>query len=134
MPYPHNHQIKDILKDMSDLVQREGLNYLIPRWQQFAGIYAATESSLYEWLNDLDSRKIIDEILDVLPADERTNVEHDLKNPDATVIANTFEINECVWGSEVEVAEGYNRKKNWYYYRMNESVFNTEPGRFTRRT
>ena len=131
--YPHTDEIKIVLKDKSDLVQRDGLNYLIPNWKRFADQYADNEDSIYEWLNDLDTRKIIDEILSTLSDFETTKIEQELKIIDALVIEKTFEINECVWGDLVERDNNFDRKKNWYYYRMNQNVFDSEAGQFTKR-
>lgn len=131
--YPHTDKIKAILKDKADFVQRDGLNYLIPNWQRFADKYADTEDLIYQWLNDLDTRNIIDEILSTLSDTERTKIEQDLKIIDAEVIKKTFEINECVWGDKVERDNNYDRQKNWYYYRINQNVFDCEAGQFTKR-
>ena len=129
--YPHTDKIKELLKDKSELVQQKGLNYLIPNWQQFADLYAESEELIYEWLNDLDTRKIIDEILQILPYQERIKIELVLKPIDKKVIDKTFEINECVWGDNVEIQK-YDKQKNWYYYRMNQKVFDSEAGQFTK--
>jgi hypothetical protein len=131
--YPHTQKIKAALKATADFVQKDGLNYLIPRWRHFAEKYADEEDLIYEWLNDLDTRKIIDEILGVLSEKDRTKIELDLKSIDAKVIEKTFEINECAWGELVEKNSNYNRQRNWYYYRMNQKVFESEPGQFTKR-
>lgn len=131
--YIHNEQIRGILNGKADFVQNEGLNYLIPNWQRFAEKYAGTEDLIYEWLNDLDTRKIIDEILEVLPDHEQTKIKFILTQIDNRVIEKTFEINECVWGKKVEQESKYNRQKNWYYYRMNKYLFDVETGRFTKR-
>lgn len=131
--YPHTDAIRQVLKDKSALVQKHGLNYLIPTWQCFADQYADTEKLIYEWLNDLDTRKIIDEVLSILSETERTKVEQDLKMIDEVVLAKTFEVNECVWGEKVEKECKYNRWVHWYYYRMNDPIFESEAGRFTKR-
>jgi hypothetical protein len=131
--YPHTQDIKKILKDKSESVRQDGLNYLIPRWHLFAEKYADTESSIYEWLNDLDTRNIIDEILSILSDKDKTSIIHDLKEIDDRVIKKTFEVNECVWGDKVEKENGFDRYKNWYFYRINEKVFNNEPAQFTKR-
>ena len=112
--YPHTDKIKAVLKDKADFVQRDGLNYLIPNWQRFASKYADTEDLIYDWLNDLDTRRIIGEILSTLSDTDRATIEQDLKIIDAEVIEKTFEINECVWGDKVERDNKYNRQKNWY--------------------
>ena len=130
--YPHNDRIKAILKDNADVVRKDGLNYLIPAWQRFASEYAHIESSLDEWLNDLDTRMIVENILNVLPQNERAKVEEVLKHIDDQVREKTFMINECAWGPEVEQREGYTRQRHWYYYRVNEKVFANAAGRFTK--
>jgi hypothetical protein len=131
--YPHTDKIKTLLKDKAEFVQQKGLNYLIPNWQQFADMYADSEELIYEWLNDLDTRKIIDEILQILSYQDRIKIELVLKPIDKKVIDKTFEINECVWGDNVETKEKYDRQKNWYYYRMNQKVFDSEARQFTKR-
>jgi hypothetical protein len=131
--YPHTNEIKALLKDKSELVQQKGLNYLIPNWQEFADLYAENEELIYEWLNDLDTRKIIDEILQILSYQDRIKIELVLEPIDKKIIDKTFEINECVWGDNVEIQEKYDRQKNWYYYRLNQKVYNSEAGRFTKR-
>ena len=134
LKYSHTDEIKAILANKADFVQQNGLNYLIPNWQSFAEYYADTEDMIDEWLNDLDTRRIIDEILEVLPENERTKIEQNLKLIDDKVIAKTFEVNECVWGDKVERLYNYNRNKHWYYYRMNQKVFDSQEGDYTKRT
>jgi len=131
--YPHTDKIKNILRDKADFVQQDGLNYLIPYWQRFAEEYADTEDLIYEWQNDLDTREIIDKIISILSDNERAKIELDLKPIDTAVIEKTFEINECVWGDREEKDKNFDRQKNWYYYRMNQNIFDNEAGEFTKR-
>ena len=131
MNYPHNDKIKAILNDKADFVFREGLNYLIPAWQRFADCYVENEELIYEWQNDLDTRNIIDEILPVLAENERIKIEEVLKPIDEKVMAKTFEINECIYSKEIEKKYKYNRHKNWYYYRLNQKIFENEKGVYT---
>ncbi|MBS1666613.1 MAG: hypothetical protein JST58_04480 [Bacteroidetes bacterium] len=131
--YPHNDNIRELLKDKSELVRNEGLNYLIPDWQKFADQYSDAEESLYEWLDDLDTRKIIDEILQILPYHDRIKIDVVLEPIDKKVIDKTFEINECVWGSNIQIQEKFDRQKNWYYFRLNQKIFDSEPGQFSKR-
>jgi hypothetical protein len=131
--FPHTDEIKAILKDKADFVRQDGLNYLIPNWKRFADNYADKEDLIYEWLNDLDTRSIIDEILVILPNTERAKIAEVLKAIDTKFIEKTFEINECVWNVKVEKDNKYDRQKNWYYYRVNENLFENEAGQFTKR-
>jgi hypothetical protein len=131
--FPHTDDIKAILKNNSDLVKQDGLNYLIPKWEQFTDIYADNEYLIYEWLNEMGARKIIDEILVLLPNTESAKITEVLKAIDAKFIEKTFEINECVWNDKVEKENKYERQKNWYYYRVNQNLFENEVGQFTKR-
>ena len=131
--FPHTEEIKAILKDKADLVRLDGLNYLIPKWKRFTDNYADNEELIYEWLNEMDARKKIDEILIILPYTERVKIAEVLKTIDSEFIEKTFEINECVWNDKVEKENKYERQKNWYYYRVNQNLFETEVGQFTKR-
>ncbi|MGB4849617.1 MAG: hypothetical protein WBP41_16960 [Saprospiraceae bacterium] len=131
--YPHNDETKSVLSQSADFVQRDGLNYLISKWQRFADEYAEEEDLIYEWQNDLDTRKIIDEILATLSDSDKINIEAELRIIDSKVIEKTFEINECVWGDKVQTEYNYDRVKNWYYYRMNQKVFESRQGDFTKK-
>jgi hypothetical protein len=131
--FPHTEEIKAILKDKADLVRLDGLNYLIPKWKQFTDNYADNEELIYEWLNEIDARKIIDEILVILSYRERLKIAEVLKTIDTEFIEKTFEINECVWNDIVEKENKYDRQKNWYYYRVNQNLFENEAEQFTKR-
>ena len=131
--FPHTDEIKAILKDKADFIRQDGLNYLIPNCKSFADNYADKEDLIYDWLNVLDSRSIIDEILVILPYIERVKIAEVLKIIDTEFIEKTFEINECVWDSKIEKEKKYDRQKNWYYYRMNQNLFENEVGQFTKR-
>ena len=103
------------------------------RWEIFATEYAASEDSIFEWQNDMDGRHLIDGLLESTSDAKKAKIKKELKAADLKVIDQTFEINECIWGEENEKKYGYFRATNWYYYRMNQGVFDTEEGQFTKR-
>jgi hypothetical protein len=109
------------------------LNFLISFWQSIAEEYAEKENLIFEWQNYMDTRRVIEGALDSLPDNERADIELKINALDAQLMEKTFEVNECIWGDEVEVENQYERDKHWYYYRMNEPVFNAENGQFTKR-
>ena len=131
--FPHTEEIKAILKDKANLVRQNGLNYLIPKWKRFTDNYADNEELIYEWLNEIDARKIIDEILVILSYRERLKIAEVLKTIDTEFIEKTFEINECIWNDIVEKENKYDRQKNWYYYRVNQNLFENEAEQFSKR-
>jgi len=127
MTHPHNDIIKAAMRGKSELVQRAGLNYLIPTWARNAAA-ADGEGNMDVWRNDLDGRKIIDEIFDLLSQEERLVVQKELELTDQLFASKTFEVNECVWGETNERNNGYDRIKHWYYYRVNQRLFDAEGG------
>lgn len=132
--YPHNDTIKAAMRGKSELVQKDGLNYLIPKWKRFVAEYSGNEDLMDEWLNSLDGRKIIDQILGLLPGRDRKWIEERLSPIDELFRLRTFETNECVWGASNEKSNGYNRASHWYYYRINEQLLKSEPGKYSRKT
>lgn len=127
MKYTHTKEIKNYLKEKgyASFVIDKGLNYLIPSWEKSIKIFSDRDL-IYDYINDLDGRKIIDEIIEFLSKEEKQIVQEELERIDTKFKKKTFEINECIYSKRIEEKHGYNRKKNWYYYRITESIFNTE--------
>jgi hypothetical protein len=109
------------------------LEFLISFWQRIAEEYAATENYIYEWLNYMDTRRLIGRGIDTLPENEQADIALKVKDLDAMLMEKTFEVNECIWGDDVASENGYDRVQHWYYYRMNELIFEAETGKFTKR-
>lgn len=91
------------------------------------------EDSIDEWLNELDGRRIIDEILIILSDSDRIKITEIVKEIDSKFIEQTFEINECAWNEKVEKENEYDRQKNWYYYRITQNVFDNEIKQYSKR-
>ncbi len=62
-----------------------------------------------DYLNDLDVRHSLQSFAALLP---------ELRELDERFLAVTFPSGECVWGVENEAAEGWDREKHWYYWRL----------------
>jgi hypothetical protein len=127
--YPHNDKIKQAIKDCADFVVKDGLNYLIPTWKEFAESVDKNDGSIiYEYLNDLDTRNIIDRILPFVADEERNKIVAELEQYDKNFISKTFATKECLWGQENEIKNGYTRQKNFYYYRAPQYLIDAENG------
>ena len=104
----------------------------IEKWRTTANDYADKEELIYEWQNDMDCRRLINELLLTLDPAIREKFNIELKSIDDKLKAKTFEVNECIWGTKNELELKYNRKDNWYYYRVNQLVFNDERDIYTK--
>jgi hypothetical protein len=126
--YPHNDETKAAVECCSYNVVTYGLNYLIPCWGELAGKADYNDGSIiYEYLNDLDGRRLIDQILAVLPAQNRAEIFSVVESYDKQFVEKTFEVRDCLWGNEAELKHGYSREKNFYYYRAPQFIINNEP-------
>jgi hypothetical protein len=121
--YPHNDSIKKVIKNCADFVVRDGLNYLIPEWRKFTNSVSENDgSTIDEYLNDLDGRKIIDTILPLLAGQERDRIMSEIYFYDKQYISKTFEVKDCLWGRENELIHGFTRQTNFYYYRAPQYI------------
>ena len=109
------------------------LEFLIAFWQRIAEEFAETENLIFEWQNYMDTRRVIGKAIDALPEDEIAELKLNINALDAMLMEKTFEINESIWGDGEESEDHYDRETYWYYYRMNELVFQTESERFTKK-
>lgn len=114
--YPHDERVRKVIRKCSERVVKDGLNYLIPNWKQSVASLEK-ETELDEYLNDVDGRDIIRQILTVLRPDEIMTVEKDLKPIDDLFREKTTATSQCIWGARNERHRGWNRVEHWYYYR-----------------
>jgi hypothetical protein len=117
----------------SNEVLREEIKQLFSSWYAFANKYVVDEEYIYEWLNDGDARRLLHHAFTKLNHAEKTEMERLVMPLDIKVKENTFEVNECIWGAANEIEHKYNRVVNWYYYRVNQKIFERESGLFTKR-
>jgi hypothetical protein len=102
---------------------KDGLNYLIPQWRKFTNSVDENDgSTIDEYLNDLDVRKIIDTILPLLSEQERDRIISVIDFDDKQFISKTFEVKDCMWGQENEVIHGFTRQNHFYYYRAPQYI------------
>ena len=112
--------------------KKQNIDTLMTIWGNFANEYVETEDNIFEWQNSMDARRIIGEMIDSTSDAKKGKIKKDLKTYDMNVMDNTFEINESVWGEKIASEKGYDPHNDWYYFRMNQGVFDTEEGQFTK--
>ena len=96
-----------------------GLDYLVISWEKTVAETAVGYSLGFDdFLNDMDGRRILAEILSVATEEQKHSIEARLKKADELFIASTAESSGCIWGKNNEGQLGYSREKNWYYYRV----------------
>ncbi|TAL49067.1 hypothetical protein EPN83_02215 [Patescibacteria group bacterium] len=126
MPYPHTEKIKKRLEGYADFIVKDGLNYLIPRWEKITED-VEMEDDIYEYTNNLDVRSAIDIVLTELSSEEQKEVEKKLVLPDSLFEEKTIKIKENICGLAHEQKHNLTREKNWYYYRAPKSLIDANP-------
>lgn len=67
----------------------------------------------YDYLNDLDGRQIVEEVLKVAKSDQR-------------FLSLTSPKRECLWGSKNAINHGWTREKHWWYFHRPPDVDDAE--------
>ena len=94
-----------------------GVPGLVRRWEQVveetAKGYALT---LDDYLNDLDGRQILEDILEALPNSANDKIRERIRRADRKMRGLVDPAGKCLWGSEVAETEGWTAEKNWWYF------------------
>ncbi len=116
-----NDTIKDYCKKKgyADFVIEGGLDYLVPSWERTVAHIARDYSRMMkeEYLNDMDGRRILHEVLQIATEAQRKQVEARIKAADETYFAHTVAVDVCIWGERNEKKYGYSPQVDWWYYR-----------------
>jgi hypothetical protein len=126
-----------LLSEMDTCLQtnssKQEIADLFTKWYHFAKKYVIEEELIYEWQNDMDARKLLYNAFAKLNHTEKTEMDRLIMPLDIKVKEHTFEVNECIWGAANEIEHKYNRVVNWYYYRVNQKLFDNSGEPFTKR-
>ena len=103
----------------SHLVIEGGLEYLVAGWERTAADVAIGYCLEFEdYLNDLDGRRILEEVLKVASEEQRQFAEARTRSADTLFLARTIPSLQCVWGEHTEAKYGYSKEKDWWYYQI----------------
>jgi hypothetical protein len=102
-------------------IREGGFDYLLRRWTNIvAAVEAGYRLTFYEYLNDLDARRIIDELATHASDEEWAEVEAALPSLDERFRKATQPVNASLYGGSDEQKSKYHPDRDWYYFR--ESV------------
>lgn len=107
-------------RNYADFVIEGGLDYLILRWERDVQEIATgyTGGMLDEYLNDMDGRRIINEVWPLASAEQVACYQRRLEEADKRFFAATVPAEACIWGEENEAKYHYLPEVNWWYYRV----------------
>jgi hypothetical protein len=114
-----SNEVRDFLIDKGCPlnVAERGLAGLIESWEKVVqSVENGYSLTLDDYLNDLDARQLLEEALEVAPMTERMNFDARIAQADDLMKGLTRRASVCLWGDELAEEEGWNAKKNWWYY------------------
>jgi hypothetical protein len=96
-------------------VIKDGLDYLVPRWEDTTlRIKAGYNLTFDEYLNDMDTRRIIDEVWYLASDDQIEQYRERLNEADQDYLSYTVPIQQCIWGDN----RGFDKERHWWYYHL----------------
>lgn len=103
----------------SESIQEKGFAGIVESWEKTVRETEAGWKLTWEdFVNDVDARRIIDEVVKKFPSATPQNLLMlDLRFRAAT------NLGPCLWGDDVAADEGWDSVQNWYYYRHPKSGF-----------
>ena len=104
-------------RKFTDFVIEGGLEYLISKWEKMVlRVKNGCTMTKDEYLNDMGTRRIINEVW--LPAsdDQIAQYQEQLKDADEEYFDSTVSCEECIWGSKNAAKYGYIQEVDWWYY------------------
>ncbi|WP_088894926.1 hypothetical protein [Leptolyngbya ohadii] len=106
-------------RKFASFVIENGLDYLIPTWEKTVlEIKTGYTSMREEYLNDMDTRKIIDEVWSLASDEQIEQYQDRLQAADKVYFDSTVPVEDCIWGSENEIKYGYSKEQHWWYYHV----------------
>jgi hypothetical protein len=103
----------------SRFVRDGGIDYLLRRWTRIvAHVEEGYRGIIEEYMNDMDARRIISELLPIASDEERARAEAVVPALDERFFKVTVPVDSCIWGAEFEANNGYRPDHDWWYYRL----------------
>ncbi len=111
--------VRDFLRERgcSDHVIKGGLEGLVKSWEKTVrSVENGYALELYDYLNDLDARQLIFEVLPVAGKDQSNAIAARLDRADKTMRDLTRPTPVSLWGREVTEEKGWTPSENWWYF------------------
>ncbi len=114
-----NDPVRTFLSDRgcSPQVVEGGIELLIESWERTVdSVDEGYTLGLDDYLNDLDARQLIEDVIDLVPVEERSSLTERVRFADERM-KEIVELQEiCLWSDVVAEMEGWNSSDNWWYY------------------
>jgi hypothetical protein len=116
--------IQDFLRQRGcpDEVIEGGLEGLLRDWERMVEqVEAGYDLGLDDYLNDLDGRQLVEDLLALAPPEERDEARDRLWAADVRMKGLVRSTEACLWGEAVADSEGWTPERNWWYFSLPRS-------------
>ncbi|MBP6669556.1 MAG: hypothetical protein KA180_08950 [Gemmatimonadales bacterium] len=114
-----NDPVRDYLRrsGASYAVVAQGLRGLVENWERVvAQVLEGYNLTLDDYLNDMDSRQLLANALELAPDEVREAFLPRVHDADVKVRLNLVPAGRCLWGGIVAADEGWTEDANWWYF------------------
>ncbi len=111
--------VRDYLRETGcgEHAVQAGLEGLVESWEKAVrSVEVGYRLGLDDYLNDLDARELIEESLAVATPSQREQYAERIDRADGLMKSLVEPVNQCLWGDEIAVEEGWTTEKNWWYF------------------
>jgi hypothetical protein len=109
-----------------DFVVEAGLAGLVRRWKETArAVRRGYPLGLDDYLNDLDGRQLIAEVLPLATPAERKKLRSRVIEADTVFRNHSTAVRFCLWGAREANRRGWTSRRNWWYYRLPDASGHT---------
>jgi hypothetical protein len=100
-------------------IVKGGLRGLVENWEEVVrSVEEGYRLGLDDYLNDMDGRQLIKEVLHLAPAGVKKTFLKRIRQADAKMQWLVKPAGSCLWGDETARQEGWTAEKNWWYFSM----------------
>ena len=94
-----------------------GLEGLIRAWEKTVeSVERGYELGLYDYLNDLDGRQLIEETLAIDGAANVQKYEERVRHADERMRKQVSRTSHCLWGNAAATEHQWSAEKHWWYF------------------
>jgi hypothetical protein len=117
--------VREYLRDKgcAEHVVKGGFGGLVRDWEStVASIVRGYEFGLDDYLNDLDGRQLISEVMEIADPPTRLKYGERVRLVDERVRKALRPTVECLWGNSAAARHGWTAEKNWWYFSVPQTA------------
>jgi hypothetical protein len=114
-------------KGYADHVIQGGMRHLVESWEKVVqSLIDGGVQYYYDYLNDMDGRQILEEVVGVATIEQKTEYCDRIKAADRHFLSIVTPTDKCIWGDENAMERGWTKNTNWWYFHRPPNIDDQE--------